>query len=223
MLDAATAGGVGLAVGAGVATFFSPCAYALLPSYVGFYLASVEHEAAPLAGAVSRGLAAAFGVLAAFALLSVAAFAASESLERHLNVLEYAVGFGLVALGLAVLAGVSIGWELRLPERRTSLAGFFGFGAVYAAAAAGCVAPVFLGVVLYSASLPSTGTFAVLGAYAVTFSALMLSATVATAVGHGVGYERVSGYRELVVKLAGVVFVVAGVLQILVAARIVYF
>ncbi|MFW5984247.1 MAG: cytochrome C biosynthesis protein, partial [Halobacteria archaeon] len=81
-------------------------------------------------------------------------------------------------------------------------------------AAAGCVAPVFVSVVLQSVTYSSLGTVAVLGTYAGTFGVLMVGVTVATAVGHGVGVERVSGYGERVEKMAGLVVVAAGALQI---------
>lgn len=218
MVEAALGGGVALAAGAGVATFFSPCTYALLPSYVGFYVASVEQEEAPVGGALLRGAAAAVGVVTSFAVLSVAAFEVADALERHLDLVENAVGVLLVFLGLLTLTGSRLGWSVTLPRRRASVAGFLGFGAVYAAAAAGCVAPVFLGVVLQATTYGGSGAAVVLGTYASTFAVLMLGATVATAVGHGIGFERVEGYRELAVKAAGALLVVGGVVQILYVA-----
>ncbi len=218
MTEAALAGGVALAVGAGVATFFSSCSYALLPSYVGFYLASVEEETAPLGGAVLRGASAAVGVFLAFALLSAAAFQIAHSIEPYLQTMEYLVGGLLILLGVVVLAGINVGYSVSLPRRRSSVTGFFAFGAVYAAAAAGCVAPVFLGVVLQSTTYGTAGATVVLGVYAAVFAVLMLGVTVATAVGHGVGFERVKGYQDLAVKLAGVLLIAGGVIQLVYVA-----
>ncbi len=218
MTEAALAGGVALAFGAGVATFFSPCSYALLPSYVGFYLASVEEESAPLGGAVLRGVSAAVGVFVAFTVLSVAAFQLAQSLEPYLQMMEYLVGVLLILFGVIVLLAPDLGYSVSLPRRRSSVTGFFVFGAVYAAAAAGCVAPVFLGVVLQSTTYGVAGATVVLGVYAAVFAGLMLGVTVATAVGHGVGFERVQGYRDYAVKLAGALLVAGGVVQLVYVA-----
>lgn len=60
---------VSFALTAGIATFFSPCAYPLLPGYVGFYVNATDDDSASVTGAGVRGVAAALGVLATFALL----------------------------------------------------------------------------------------------------------------------------------------------------------
>ncbi|MFP4174990.1 MAG: cytochrome c biogenesis CcdA family protein [Halobacteriales archaeon] len=213
-MTAEFAGGVSLALGAGVLTFFSPCAYALLPGYIGYYAATQEGEDAPLGGALLRGVAASAGVLVVFAVLAVVAVVVGNALEPYLFYLEAGVGVALVVFGAVVVSGRGFGWHVQLPRRRASVAGFAAFGALYAVAAAGCVAPVFVSVVLQSVTYSSLGTVAVLGTYAGTFGVLMVGVTVATAVGHGVGVERVSGYGERVEKMAGLVVVAAGALQI---------
>ena len=43
-MNAELAGTASFALGAGAATFFSPCAYALLPGYVGYYAAAVDER-----------------------------------------------------------------------------------------------------------------------------------------------------------------------------------
>ena len=65
---ASTTAEITFAIGAGTATFFSPCVYALLPGYVSYYVASVDEEGAPLAGATARGLAATAGAVGTFAV-----------------------------------------------------------------------------------------------------------------------------------------------------------
>jgi cytochrome c-type biogenesis protein len=207
-------GGVSIAFGAGILTFFSPCAYALLPGYVGYYAATQEGGSAPVGGALIRGVAASAGVLLVFAALAGVALVVGSAVEAYLVYLEAGVGAVLIALGAAVLTGRGFGWRVELPRRRKSAAGFAAFGALYAVAAAGCVAPVFVSVVLQSVTYSPVGTVAVVGTYAATFGALMVGVTVATAVGHGVGVEKVGGYGERVKRGAGAVLVAAGALQI---------
>ncbi|MFW5929341.1 MAG: cytochrome c biogenesis CcdA family protein [Halobacteriota archaeon] len=208
----------GLAAGAGVVTFFSPCAYALLPSYVGYYVSSVEQPG--LRGALTRGVAASLGVLTSFAGLSIVAVAVGDALRPYLTAFEYLVGGALVVLGLLVLLDVSADRHFSLPRRRASIPGFFGFGVAYALAAAGCVAPVFLGVVIGAMRFTTPGGVAVLTSYALSFAVLMLGFTVAVAVGQDVGSERLAGYRGVAVRVAGAVLVVAGLLQIVYVARL---
>ncbi|MFC6769716.1 cytochrome C biogenesis protein, partial [Natrinema soli] len=56
MVDATGTASIVFALSTGVATFFSPCAYPLLPGYVGFYVSQTDGERASLGGALSRGL-----------------------------------------------------------------------------------------------------------------------------------------------------------------------
>ena len=160
------------AFAAGVLTFFSPCVFALLPGYVGYYVGAVEAESAPLSGAVARGLAASAGALGTFAVLSVAALGATTAFERVLPVVEPLVGVLLVGLGVALLWTGTLTPAVALPERRASVLGFVAFGALYALAATACVLPLFLSITVASVGLSVTGTALVLAAYAAALRVL---------------------------------------------------
>ncbi len=153
MSSAAFLGAVVFAASAGLTTFVAPCAFPLLPGYVGFYL--------------------------------------------HQEDRPPAVVSGLTAAGGAVLA----------------LAGFGAFGAVYAIAAAGCVVPLFLGVVAQASSLPPTRGAVVLGTYAATVAAPLLGVTLLSDTGVTV-WRSVGGYAGRLKQAAGVLLVVAGVGQL---------
>ena len=208
------------AVGAGTLTFFSPCVSALLPGYVSYYVATVDEEASPLAGAAVRGLAATAGAVLSFGVLSVLSIVASASIERAIPIIEPLIGVALVVFGLLVFRKGSLSVSVPLPERQTTVLGFGVFGAAYAVAATACVLPLFLSVAVQSFSLSIAGTVLVLGAYTATFGVLMLAATVATAVGHDALLGRMASRAGLLTKAAGVVIVLAGLGQIFVAYRI---
>lgn len=215
MISAEVVGAASLAAGAGVATFLSPCAYALLPGYVGFYVqSSDEDEETPLAGAILRGLAAFAGVVAVFAALSVAIVLLGRSFQPVIDVLEPLVGVALVALGAVVVAGWRPGWHAALPARRTSVLGFGVFGAGYAVAAAGCVAPLFLAIVLRAVTFPPGPALLVLGAYALGFGVLLLGATVAIAVGRDALIRWLGERRSVLDTAAGLALIVAGIAQL---------
>lgn len=204
------AGAAVFALGAGIATFFAPCSYALLPGYVGYYVAATEKETPPMSGVLARGSAAALGVFATFFVLSIAAIAIGDLLERTLFAIELAVGVLLIALGVAVLSGRTGSLHVSLPKRRSSVLGFGIFGALYALAATACVLPLFLAVALQSLTLPAVETAIVLGSYAGSFGLLMLATTVATAVGYDALTDRLATHAQTLTRLAGVVLVLAG-------------
>lgn len=217
MIGADLLGTMLFALAMGVATFFAPCSYALLPGYVGYYVATTGQENPPLGGALVRGGAAAVGALVAFGGLSAVAITAGAALERVLPFLEYGVGVGLIAVGLWVLSGGSGAVHVMLPRRRASVLGFGIFGAAYSLAATACVLPLFLALVFRSMTMSPLETTLVLGSYAGGFALLVVAVTVAVAVGYDLSVNRVAGYTELFVRLAGVVLVVAGLGQLYVA------
>ncbi|THE66538.1 cytochrome C biogenesis protein [Salinadaptatus halalkaliphilus] len=201
----------------GVTTFFSPCSYALLPGYVGYYVSATGQETPPLGGAFARGLAAAAGAVTVLLALSGVALVAGEALERTLPTLEYGVGVALIAAGGWILYNGPGAVHAMLPKRRASVWGFCVFGAMYAVAATACVLPLFLGVALQSMTMPGHEAALVLGAYAGGFGALMVSVTVATAIGHSLGASVLSGHVDRLVRLGGLALVLAGFGQLYVA------
>jgi cytochrome c-type biogenesis protein len=124
----------------------------------------------------------------------------------------------LLGLGVAALVGWSPSRSISLPERRADTAGFALFGAGYAGASAGCVLPVFLGIVLQAVTLPPTVAAAVVGAYAAGVAVPLLLVTLAVGVGFDLTTGRLVGQGVRLERLAGVVLVVAGIGQLVVAA-----
>ncbi|WP_440772711.1 cytochrome c biogenesis CcdA family protein [Natronorubrum sp. DTA28] len=202
---------------AGIATFFSPCAYPLLPGYVGFYVSQTEGEQASLSGALSRGLVAGIGVLATFGVLLVAAYWVGHSTLSNIVLFEPIVGAILVAFGLLVVFDRAPSLTIPLPKRRSSVFGFGIFGAGYALAAAGCVAPLFVAVLAQALALPPVSAALVVGTYVGSVVVLMVSLTVATGMGLVASAGRLAAHSELLERIAGVVMIVAGLGQLYLA------
>lgn len=203
------------AVTAGVATFFSPCAYALLPGYVGFYAS--QEAGGTLRGSLLRGVTAGFGVLLTFVVAFGLVFAVGYRTFSGIELLEPVVGAVLVVFGAAVLFDRAPSLSISLPKRRTNAAGFGVFGAGYAVAAIGCVVPLFVGVVGRALSLSAGGALLVLGTYAGTVLALMVAMTVTTGVGMNVSTGRALSHGRNIKRLAGGLMVVAGFGQLYLA------
>ena len=211
---------IGFAFAAGAATFFAPCAFPLLPGYVAYYLGRGDgHEAAPLAARLRR--AAAVGVLVSLgffvvygALAGVVAALGAGALA-DIATLELVVGGLLIALGAGMASGrFDPSLHVRLPERRRSAGGFFLFGVVYGVAAAGCTAPIFVGLALFALGSGPLGAAVTLGAYAAGMATLMVAVTLVSAVGRAGLLRALSRNTGRVSRVAGALLALAGVAQI---------
>jgi cytochrome c-type biogenesis protein len=212
MVEPAVVGALAFAASAGVATFFAPCAFPLLPGYVGYYLSENDGNTGMLAPAG----AAAGGALGALAVVALLVLAVGEPVKTALPVLEPIIGVGLIAFGIATL--MNRGPELRvpLPERPASVTGFGVFGAVYAVAAAGCVVPLLFGVVTQALALPAHSSALVLAVYALGVTLPLVGVTLLAGVGID-SWRSLGTYSRRVQQVAAVVMIVAGGGQIYLA------
>jgi len=120
-----------------------------------------------------------------------------------------------------IIAGgaMALGWTLdrvhiQLPERRRSIGGFFVFGVLYAAAAAGCTAPLFIAVVARGiAAGPSLG-IGLAVAYALGMSVVLIVLTVLSALGGSSVATQLSQHTHTIYRLSGGLLVVSGVAEI---------
>lgn len=231
---------IAFAFSAGAFTFFAPCAYPLLPGYVSYYLgrstgaaaadggvgetgrgraaagtAALPATASRLIRAAGVGVLVSVGFFAVYAVLAGTVVALGARFLAGISLLELVVGGLLVVMG----AGMALGWKpptptVRLPERRRSAAGYVGFGVLYAAAAAGCTAPVFVGVALKALSSGPAMAAATFGAYASGMAVLMVGVTVLSALGREALLSVLVRRADLVTRTAGVLLVLAGLVQI---------
>ncbi|WP_373189887.1 cytochrome c biogenesis CcdA family protein [Halolamina sp.] len=218
---------VGFAFVAGSVTFLAPCAYPLLPGYVSYYLGrTTEGDESPrAAGGLSTrvrlgralvvGTLVSLGVFGSYGLLAVVVAVFGTRLLGNVAILELVVGGLLVGLGTAMAAGIELPTPtVQLPTRRRSGLNYVGFGVLYAAAAAGCTAPVFLAVTAVAFGASSGVGVLTLLAYAAGLALPLVGVTVATAFGRDALVGRIAGRTELIHRLAGVLLVVAGVVQL---------
>lgn len=223
---------LGFAFAAGVATFFAPCAFPLLPGYVAYFIGNEGDDPGntdggdsknadrPLRARIRRaavvGLLTSLGFFLVYAALVGVVLAVGTRALANVSVLELVVGTLLVVLGTGMATGTVKPGSLHvsLPERRRSPTGFLLFGIVYAAAAAGCTAPVFIGLAGFALSGGPVAAISTFGAYAAGMSALMVAVTVASALGRDALVRRVSRNTARISRAAGVLLVGAGLAQI---------
>ncbi|MXR50227.1 cytochrome C biogenesis protein [Halovenus sp. WSH3] len=210
---------LGFAFSAGLATFFAPCAYPMLPGYVAFFLGDLDETnslSTRLSHAGTAGGMAAIGFLFVYAVLAGTVAAVGSRLLGNLALLGLGVGGLLVLVGGGMASGrIGTGVvHVRLPRRERSKSGFVIFGLVYAVAAAGCTAPLFVAITGVALTAGPVGAALTFLAYASGMSAVMIGLTALVALGYSGAVRRFSPDTELVTRIAGVLIVLAGVAQI---------
>ncbi|MCH7662822.1 MAG: hypothetical protein IH859_03015 [Chloroflexi bacterium] len=198
-----------LAVVAGIASFFSPCAFPLLPSYFSFYQSAQEDLAASSSSArrgLRLGIAAALGVITFDLVLGIVIALLGSSVASSLSIsgpepshfVRYfrgSVGVVLLTLGI----GQIIGWNLKprfvdafayrtRPERegkRSPFLNLYLYGLGYNAAGMGCTGPILAGLMIFA--LSSGGASLALTAFLIfslTMGTLMLVVSGLVAASH---------------------------------------
>lgn len=192
------AGGVPLALafGAGLAATVNPCGFALLPSFISFYLGtgtSQEGERSRVADGLVVGLVLTAGFLLVFASFGLVFSLGARAVARFLPWVTALMAVGLMGLGLWLLAGRHV--ILRIPGLRSAPEGtgyrsIFAFGMAYAVGSLSCTLPIFL-VVIGSglAAGSAVGTLGVFAAYGLGMATILMLLCLGTA-----------GFREVVVR-----------------------
>ena len=198
---------VGFAVGAGVATFLAPCAFPLIPGYVGYYLSRAD---APKIG--QAAVATTAGAAVMLGIIVTAGMRAGTRLLAYIPQLEPLIGVLLVLGGAALLRGMG-GWHTGLGARPVRSRGFVVFGGLYALAAAGCVAPVLFGVIAGSLEFGVMRQLIVIAAYTAAMAIPLGVVTMLAAV-TDTGLRGLGEVSVQVQRLGGVILIAAGVAQV---------
>lgn len=205
MAEVAVLGTLAFAASAGVATLFAPCAFPLLPGYVGYYLRESDGDV----GMLPPATAATFGALGSLTLVALLVLALGQPLKNALPMLEPVIGVGLIVFGVVMLLNREPELRVPLPQRPASVTGFGVFGAVYAVAAAGCVVPLFFSVVTQALALPVQASVLVLTVYALGVALPLVGVTLLA--GAGIGLWRTFGtYLQRMHQIAAIVMILAG-------------
>jgi cytochrome c-type biogenesis protein len=200
--------GLGLALLAGALAAFNPCGFALLPAYLTMQVAGAER---PVLRAVRFTVGMAVGFVAVFGVAGLA-LAPLSALGRWLPVVTVVLGLALLAAGIALLAGRSLGLSLHV--KGTAPTGTWrsqiGYGATFALASLSCTLAPFLAVTssaLRSGSVPGVVVSFLayaLGMAAVVGALALLAATASAQV------ARVRRATPVITRVSGALMVLAG-------------
>ena len=206
-----------LALAAGLVAAVNPCGFAMLPAYLGFFLGRDEPTTSKTA-AITRAIPVAASVSAGFvAVFSAVGIVLQPVKSTILDASPYAsmvIGVGLVLFGLATLAGRQP--KLTLPMlnrggRSQGMGSMFLYGVSYAIASLGCTLPIFTSAVVGTFSRESFASgVAVMAAYGVGMSLVLIVLTLAIALARDSVVGLLRGGMRHVERVSGVLMVVMG-------------
>lgn len=210
-----------LAFVAGILSFFSPCAFPLLPGYMVYYIGKGGNKTDnPLRKSFRKGLQPAAGLLIFDAALGTAAILAGGIIKPFIPYFGPMVGILLLIFGMLMLANIPFFTTLtsKFLNRTSGLAGkdsglgLFFYGVVYAGAAAGCTAPVFIGIVLLALSGGGLlwGIFIFL-IYAMAMAVVMVVVTILIAMSKDVVLKKLKISTRYMERVAGAILIIVGV------------
>ena len=154
---------------AGIGAFFAPCAFALFPAYVSYYLSASGGDAR-IRRSVLLGLACASGAIVFFALVGIVITLIDGAVSPYLIAAKPAIAVAVVALGVVQMLDLRVP-SLAVPFTVRSGRGIplgvtvFLYGFDYALASTGCTLPLYVSITV----LPLTSGFS--GAALLTFMA----------------------------------------------------
>jgi len=232
-----------LAIFAGIASFFSPCAFPMLPAYIAYYLKK-DVEAGgkiPMRRAALSGTFSATGIIIVYLIMGVLMVFAGSSIAQYTALFTLIIGIIIIVLGILMFTPLQY-WKIVRPfqnmwaglkglrrkkgaETETSMPGttesgfysdLFIYGLGYGAAAAGCTAPLFIAVVLAALAMGSILMgIVILVLYTASAALLMLGVTIAIAKLGASSAQKLSKHTETIKKISGFVLIAAGVYLIL--------
>lgn len=207
-----------LAFSAGLVATVNPCGFAMLPAYLSFFVGLGDDAPATwgvaLAQALRVGATVAVGFLAVFGAAWLLLAFGVRAVIDVVPWVALVVGAGVAGLGGWLLAGRELPVRLPAPGRASdgrSTGAVLTFGIGYAVASLSCTLPVFLTLVVGTATQQDVGSaLALFGVYAVGMALPLLAVTVGLAVGRDSLARHVRRLAPYVSRVAGGLLLAAG-------------
>jgi cytochrome c-type biogenesis protein len=231
-----------LAIIAGVASFFSPCAFPLLPGYLGFYATaeSQRRQSGRVKHALKLGGAAAAGVVTFNLILGLVIGVLGVGAATMLSIsgpdpnafvrwFRGGVGLVLIVLGLAQWRDVNLkpyladalAWQTR-PQRDTQrpAAALYLYGLGYNAAGMGCTGPILAGLTIFALSTGGFGAaLAAFVIFSITMGSLMLVISGLVASSQETLIGRLKAGTPRIKQVTSLLLVLVGLFNILAAIQ----
>ena len=212
---------IALSVIFGIAAFFSPCAFTVLPAYISNYLIKKE-EQKTYAKLLKLGFFAALGIILVnmFIGLTIAILGSATPFSKDPRTdiplilgIRVAAGVFIAILGVMTLMhkSINIGFVQNFLSKKEFSKSMFGYGIIYNAAAIGCTGPIMLGLMLYayaSGSFISAITSFIV--FSLTMGILMIFLTLLIGVFKSVIIKKMVRATPVIMKTAGIVMIIVG-------------
>ncbi|WP_420445582.1 cytochrome c biogenesis CcdA family protein [Candidatus Poriferisodalis sp.] len=208
---------------AGIVATVNPCGFAMLPAYLSFFL-GIDRRAAEgssrvgVGRALATGAVVTTGIVAVFGIVGIALSAGLSALRDYVPWAAIVIGVGLIALGVAILAGFRM--TAYLPKFERGGAGrdvrsLFLFGVSYAVASVSCGLATFLVVVTASAGNDSfVGGIVSFVLYALGMGLVLTSLAVSLALARGWLLGKLRVLMRHTDTIAAVLLIAAGAFTI---------
>jgi cytochrome c-type biogenesis protein len=216
----------------GIAVYFSPCSFPMLPGFISYYLSTETgaQKKKSVRTILSSGMIAGFGIVLVFLIMGLIAISLGEAanLADYLVYMGPIVGVILIILGALMLTNLQYHAIIRpFQKLRVKLFGekapgaedqmgyytkLFSYGIGYGAAATACTAPLFIAVLLAAIV---AGTFVdgliMLLMFSITILLLMTSITLLLSVFGQESVQKLAAHTDTIKKISGVILVIVGV------------
>ena len=209
---------------AGLVAFFAPCSFAILPSYITYYISkySTEDKKKRLINNLLQGfvfgLIASIGFFTVFGLTGFGVIAIGQFIKQFIPWIAIVTGVILIFIGIFMFFGKEFLF-FQAPKiefiKKNEKTGIYLFGIVYAIGSLGCVFPIFLSIVIQGIAANSfiDGAYTIL-AYILGMSVVMIIITTTTFATKYLILKKLERLLPYIKKLSAVVLVIAGIYMI---------
>ena len=204
-----------LAFTAGMIASINPCGFALLPAYIGAFVAGDDTRVRTdwrIARAVGVSAAVSVGFAAMFIIVGVFFSSASSALRQQMPWVTIAVGAVMLAMGVASIAG----WKPPLPfnnratAQRRDAVGMATFGFAYALVSLSCTLGPFLSVSTFAMQQSFFDGITTYIVYAAGMGTIILALSVSAALAHDSFVGTLRNASKHAPRLAGVLLMLSG-------------
>jgi len=180
-----------LALFAGIASFFSPCSFPMLPGYMAYYFGIGKEGEGRYRKAAVGGISAALGIITVYLIIGALLIFFGSAIAIYVPGMGLIVGILLIILGILMFTPLEydlllapfkkIGSKVGKKREHGFAVRLFGYGVGYGAAAAGCTAPLFLAVILGAMLMGAATGISALLIYSLSAGLLMVFITLSMA------------------------------------------
>ena len=206
-----------LAYSAGLLAVLAPCALPMLPSFVSYFM-NKENEQSSLVSAIVFGFITVAGFLTVFLGIGILPSFAVNIISNRISLVAPFIGAILIILGLGHMFSDAFYnipvIQTKAPEG-TGLKSFYLYGLGYGAASMACSFPVFVLLVLQSASAGGFVSILLMFlAYGLGAATVLVPLSVALTFSREIFYQRLIAVLPHMKKINAVILILAGAYMI---------